>query len=337
MKLLRSMLLVAALGLGGACAWAQAPDAGRWQLASGYRADTFHTENLRQFAKEVAEATRDALQIEVHPNNTLVKLPEIHKQVAAGQIAAGEVIMTGMAADVKLAGADALPFIVGSYDDARRLWQHQQPLIEAALAQRGMVPLYAVPWPSQGFYTTRPIASVNDLKGSRMRTYNATTMRLAQMLGATPVEVPMAEVADALATGRIDAMITSGVTGVENKVWDKLKYFYDVRAWFPKNLVLVNKARWDALDEKTRQAVRQAARAAEERGWAASEAAAAASLRELASHGMHIESPGFEFRKDLRRLGERFSVEYVRTAGQEASRLLIPYYTQQGTTAPALR
>lgn len=332
MKLVRSMFCVAALGLA-----APAFAGETWQLATGYKPESFHTENLKQFAKEVAEATKGGLQIEVHPNNSLVKLSEIHKEVSAGKVPAGEVIMTGIVADVKLAGADAIPFIVGSYEDARRLWQHQRPLIEDSLAQRGMVPLYAVPWPSQGFYTVKPITSINDLKGARMRTYNATTVRLAEMLGATPVDVPMADVGKALASGRIDSMITSGVTGVENKVWDQLKYFYDVKAWFPKNLVLVNKARWDALDEKTRQAVRQAAHAAEERGWAASEAAAAASLRELAAHGMHIETPDFAFRKELRRLGERFSVEYVRTTGQEASRLLIPYYTQQSTTVSVVR
>jgi TRAP-type C4-dicarboxylate transport system substrate-binding protein len=298
-----------------------------WTLATGYRAEVFHTVNLQQFAADVAAATGGALRIDVRPDNKLAKLSEIGGQVESGKIAAGEVIMTSLVKQVPTAGADSVPFIVGSYDDARRLWQHQRPVIEQALAQRGLVALYAVPWPSQGLYTTRPISSVADLKGAKMRTYNATTVRIAELLGATPVDVPMVDVGKALSAGRMDSMITSGVTGVENQVWDHLKYFYDIKAWFPKNLVLVNKARFDALSPEQREAVRKAAKAAEDRGWAASEAAAAGALKELAAHGMHIESPGFEFRNELRRYGDKFSIEWVRATGQDASNILIPYYT----------
>ncbi|MED5621310.1 TRAP transporter substrate-binding protein [Ideonella sp. BN130291] len=327
---LRSCALAAGLAAAMAGAWGQTT----WQLATGYRADSFHTENLRQFAREAAAATQGALQIEVHPNNSLARLNDIRAQVEAGQIAAGEVIMTSLVKEVAVAGADSVPFVVGSYEDARRLWQHQRPVVEQALAQRGLVPLYAVPWPSQGLYTTRPIASAADLKGSRMRTYNATTVRIAELLGAAPVDVPMADVGKALASGRMDSMITSGVTGVENKVWDHLKYFYDIKAWFPKNLVLVNKARFDALTAEQREAVRRAAQVAEERGWAASEQASAASLRELASHGVHIEAPSFEFRNELRRYGDKFSVEWVRATGRDASTILIPYYTAGAARTP---
>jgi TRAP-type C4-dicarboxylate transport system substrate-binding protein len=305
-----------------------------WELATGYRAEVFHTRNLQQFAKEVAEATQGALVIDVKPDNQLAPLAQIPAEVSAGRIAAGEVIMTSLVRDVPTAGADSVPFIVGSYDDARRLWQNQRPVVEQALARRGLVPLYAVPWPSQGLYTTRPIRSVSDLKGARMRTYNPTTVRIAQLLGATPVDVPMVDVRQALAAGRIDSMITSGVTGVENQVWDHLKYFYDVKAWFPKNLVLVNKSRFDALSAEQRKAVMQAAAAAEARGWAASEAASTAALRELAAHGLQIESPGFEFRNELRRHGDRFSLEWVHTTGPDASAILIPYYTSGVTQGP---
>ena len=321
---LRAAALASALGLVVSPAGAAAV---RWQLATGYGADTFHTVNLRQFAADVATATRGELAIEIHPNNTLVKLGAIPASVESDRIPAGEVIMTALVNDVPIAGADAVPFIIDSYADARTLWRYQRPGIEKALAARGLVVLYAVPWPSQGLYTTRPIASTQDLRGMNMRTYNATTTRIAELVGAHPVDVPMTSVAKALAEGRIDCMITSGVTGTESHAWEHLKYFYDIRAWFPKNIVIVNKARFEALPPATRDAVMLAARGAEERGWAASEAASVAALRELAEHGMHVETPGFEIRKDLRRYGEKFSLEWVRATGPEASDILIPYYT----------
>jgi len=298
-----------------------------WKLATGYRAESFHTENLRQFAKDVAAATDGKLVIEIHPNNTLAKLGDIRAKVEVGEIAAGEVIMTSLVKQIPAAGADSVPFIVNSFDDARRLWEHQKPIVEPALDKRGLTALYVVPWPSQGLFSTRPIRSAADLKGAKMRTYNATTVRIAELTGATPVDVTMTDVAAAVTAGRIDSMITSGITGVENKVWGQIKYFYDIRAWFPKNLVMVNAAAFKALDTKTQAAVRQAAAAAEKRGWAMSEAAAAAALGEMTAHGMKIDPIGFEFRNDLRRFGEKFSIEWVRATGQDASAILIPYYT----------
>ena len=303
-----------------------------WQLATGYGAETFHTVNLRQFAADVATATHGELAIDIHPDNTLVKLGAIAASVESDRIPAGEVIMTALVDQVPIAGADSVPFIIDSYADARTLWRYQRPGIEKALAARGLVVLYAVPWPSQGLYTTRPIASTQDLRGMNMRTYNATTARIAELVGAHPVDVPMTGVGKALAQGRIDCMITSGVTGTESHAWDHLKYFYDIRAWFPKNIVIVNKARFEALSPAARDAVMLAAHGAQERGWAASEAASAAALRELAAHGMHVETPGFEIRKDLRRYGEKFSLEWVRATGPQASDILIPYYTSLTAT-----
>ena len=337
-RFLCATAIAAALGFVASGAAAAPPVT--WRLATGYAADTFHTANLRQFADDVRVATHGALLVEIHPNNSLVKLADIPASVASDRIPAGEVIMTTLVKDIPIAGADSVPFIIDSYADARTLWRFQRPGIEKALAARGLVVLYAVPWPSQGLYTTRPIAGTQDLRGMNMRTYNATTARIAELVGAHPVDVPMTGVAQALAEGRIDCMITSGVTGTESHAWEHLKYFYDIRAWFPKNIVIVNKARFEALSQAEREAVLLAAHGAEDRGWAASEAAAGAALRELAAHGMHVETPDFEIRKDLHRYGEKFSLEWVRATGPEASDIFIPYYnfltaTRAGSHVPA--
>lgn len=299
----------------------------RWTLASGYLPELFHTVNLMQFAKEVQERTKGQLVIEVKPNNTAAKLSEIGAQVRSGQLAAGEVLLSSLAGETKIAGADAIPFIVNSYDDAQRLWKAQRPVLQDALDRQGLVALYAVPWPSQGLFTTRAIRNVNDMRGTKMRSYNPSTVRIAQLMGATPVDVPTGGINQAFNDRKIEAMFTSPVTGAESRVWDlPIKYFYNVRGWYPKNLVLVNKAQWQALSPATRKAVEDAAAAAEARGWTASEAASTSATNELARNGIKVETPDYELRKDLRRLGEQFSLEYIRETGAEGNRMMIPYF-----------
>lgn len=322
MKMTSSLPMLAMLCVAPFAAQAQTV----WQLASGYSENTFQTVNLRQFAHDVGIATGGRLTIEVHANNTLAKLGEIPARVESGAIAAGETIMSNLAAEIPVAGADSVPFIVGSYEDARRLWKAQRPVLDAELARKGLVGLYAVAWPPQGLYAVRPIKSSSDLKGLKMRTYNAATQRIAEQLGAHPVDVMMTDLAKAMAAGRVEAMITSGATGIDSHAWEQMKYFYDIHAWYPKNIVLVNQAAWAALDAKTQDRLRAAAAVAEVRGWQMSQAAEAASLSELAAHGMHVDPVDFEFRSEMRRYGERFSVEWVRATGQGASSILIPYY-----------
>ena len=297
-----------------------------WKLATGYRAELFHTENIVQFGKDVEAASKGQLKIEVAPNNTLFKLADIRQAVQDGKVQSGETIMTGMVKDIPIAGADSIPFVVPSYPRAARLWELQRPGIEKEFSQRGLKVLYAVPWPPQGLYTTRPVKSASDFKGMKMRTYNQSTVRIAEMLGAKPVDVPMVEVGKAIGEGRMDAMITSAVTGVENKVWGPIKYYYEINAWYPKNIVFVNKASFDALSPDTRAAVTQAAAAAEKRGWAASEAAATSATKELQANGIKVERISVDLEIDLKRIGERFSREWVRSVGNPASDIFVPYY-----------
>lgn len=301
----------------------------RWQLATGYREDSFHTQNLAQFVGDVEQATAGALRIDLRPNNTLFKLAEIRQRVQEGKVEAGESILTSMVGDIPIAGADAIPFVVQSYGDARRLWQLQRPLIDKHFEARGLKALYVVPWPPQGLFTTKPVQSGSDFRGTRMRTYNQSTVRIAEMLGASPVDVPMVEVNQALASRKVDSMITSAVTGVENRVWDQIGYYYGINAWFPKNIVFVNSKAFEALPASSREAVSQAAARAEVRGWALSEAVADASAQELQRRGIQVGRVPMAFEAELKRMGDRFSREWVKSVGHEANLIFVPYYLQR--------
>lgn len=302
----------------------------QWKLATGYRADSFHTQNIIQFAQDVERNTSGELRIDVHADNALVRLADIVQAVRDGhEVQAGEAIMTGMVRDVPIAGADAVPFVVRNYADARRLWGLQRPQIEAQFAARGLKALYAVPWPPQGLFSITPVRSGADFRATRMRTYNPATVRIAEMLGATPVEVPMGDVNKALAAGQIDSMITSALTGVENQVWGQMRHYYSIDAWFPKNIVFVNQKAYDGLPANLRHAIGSAARAAELRGWALSALTAEESVAELQRRGVKVERPPAGLDTELRRLGERFSLEWVRSVGGEANQLFIPYYNSR--------
>src|SRR3546814_4527573 len=93
------------------------------------------------------------------------------------------------------------------------------------------------------------------MEGEKFRAYNAATEQPAQRMGAVPTKIEAAELAQAFATGVADSMISSGSTGYYSKIWEHVKYWYDVQAWLPKNMVVVNKAAWEGLDETLQKVV----------------------------------------------------------------------------------
>lgn len=316
-------LAAGSLGMG-----AQAAPAVRWKMATGYRQDIFHTQNATQFVEETGRAVRGELHIAMHPDNSFVKLPDIFAAVEGGTLEMGEVLMSGIVQSLPLAGADSVPFVATTYKDAGRLWQYQKPLITKALAEKGLAPLYAVPWPPQGLFSVRPVRSRKDCQGLKMRAYNPTTARIAELLGATPVEVPAGDIPKALAAGRIEALITSSVTGVDSQVWNQAKFYYDLNAWIPKNLVIANQKALNALSPAHLKALQDAARAAEDRGWVMSEAVHRTAVDELRTRGIAVDRITPEMGREIQRIGERLSREWVRGVGHQASHLFIPFFTQ---------
>ena len=232
----------------------------KWDLPSAYPADNFHSENLAAFARDVADATGGKLAIKVYPNASLFPATAIKSAVRIGQAQVGEILISVHENEDPLFGIDVVPFLAASYDEARKLWLASKPAIERRLASQGLMVLFAVPWPPQGIYAKKEINTVADMQGLSWRVYNAGTERIAQIVGAYPVTIQAADLRQALATGLINAFMTSSATGYDTKAWETMSYFYDTQAWLPKNVTFVNKAAFDGLDKPTQESLLKVAR-----------------------------------------------------------------------------
>lgn len=314
----RHLIACASLGLALA-AGAQAQV--KWDLPAAYPATNYHSENLVQFANDIDKATGGKLKITVHANASLFKAPEIKRAVQGGQAQIGEILMVNFSNEWPIWGADGVPFLADSYDEAVKLWKAQRPLLEKKLAEQGMMPLYAVPWPPQGIYAKRPLASAADLKGMKWRAYSPQTARIADLVGAQPVTVQAAELTQALATGVVESYMSSGSTGVDSKTYESIKYWYDTQAWLPKNLVIVNKRAFDALEKPVQDAVLKAAADAEIRGLAASKRANTESLDKLKANGMQILPPSAALKADMKKVGDVMIKEWLEKSGAEGKQL----------------
>src|SRR3546814_5362507 len=92
---------------------------------------------------------------------------EIKRAVQTGQVQLGEVLMVNVENEIPVFGADGVPFLATSFDDAAKLWKAQKSVIDKKLAEQSMMELYAVPWPPQGIYSKTEVNKIEDLKGSQ--------------------------------------------------------------------------------------------------------------------------------------------------------------------------
>ena len=300
----------------------------KWDLPTGYSANSFQTQNVQQFAEEVDKLTNGQLKITVHAGGSLYKANEIKRAVQTGQVPAAEFILSGSANENPLFGLDSIPFLATSYTAAKRLYEAGKPAQDKLLASQGMKVLFTVPWPGQSLYSIKPVNTPADLAGTKMRAYNPATTRIAQLLKAQPVTIQLAELPQALATGAVQNFLTSSASGVESKLHEQVKNFYPVSAWLPRNVTVVNLKDFNALDKATQDAVLKAAAAAEVRGWAQSEKLDGEYIAELKAKGMTIAQPGADLQKALADIGTTMTAEWLKAAGADGQAIVDAYRKQ---------
>jgi len=321
-KLSRTLLLAA---FAAAVATQSASAQTKWNLPAAYPADNPHSENLALFAKDVAAATGDKLQITVHPAASLFKAPDIKRAVQTGQAQIGEVLISLHENEDPVFGVDVVPFLATSFAESRKLWLASKPVIEKKLASQGLMLLFAAPWAPQGIYSKKELNSIDDMKGLKWRAYNVGTSRIGELVGAQSVTVQAAELAQALATGVVNSFMTSAATGYDSKAWESMAYFYDTQAWIPKNMTMVNKAAFDALDKPTQDALLKAAATAETRGWKMWEDKSGWYLDQLKSHGMKVLPPSDTLKAGLKKVGDQLTADWLKKAGAEGEAVIAAY------------
>lgn len=102
-------------------------------------------------------------------------------------------------------------------------------------------------------------------------------------------------------------------------------YFYELNAWLPKNMIFVNEDAFRSLPRTQQQALLEAAKTAEERGWKMSEEAATSSVRELAASGMTVEKGSAQLLEQLHEIGAVMAAEWEKSTGETGSAMLAAY------------
>ncbi len=311
----------AAFGLAAGAVQAQTA----WDMPTPYSDGEFHTINVKQFVDDVTRASGGQLAIKMHTNGSLIKHPDMLRAVSTGQVNIAEFLLGQFGNEDPIFAADNLPFVAAGWDNAWKFYGAQKATLERKLAGRGLRLMYSVAWPGQGIYAKAPLKSIDDLKGTKFRTYSPQTARLAELLGASPTVIQVPEVPQAFATGTISAMITSSATGTSTKAWEFVKNYYTTNAMHPKNVVVVNERAFQRLSDAQKKALLDSAAAAEKRGWELAKARELSANKMLADNGIAVLEPDAGMKAAFAKVGDVMLAEWLKTAGPDGEAVMKAY------------
>ncbi len=293
-----------------------------WDMPMAYPASNYHTENAQAFVDAVDACTGGELKITIHAGGSLFKGNEIKRAVQVGEAQIGERLLSAHANENAVFGYDSVPFLATSFEASNQLRDAAKPTLNKVLNDQGLTLLYSVPWPPQGLYFKQEVNSTADIAGTKFRAYNAATARVAELAGMVPTQIEAAELKQALATGVVSSFISSGSTGVDEKVWEDLTHFYDTKAWLPRNSIFVNTDALNGLPEASQKCLMDEAAKAEEIGTATAEELAGGFLKTLADNGMNVAEPGDALAADLAKIGETMTSEWLANAGDDGAAIV---------------
>jgi TRAP-type transport system periplasmic protein len=291
----------------------------------------FHTVNAQNFAKRVGEVTKGQVLMTVHAGGALgVKANESVRALEDGTVAMAEFAGFQNVGDIPLLGIESLPFLVDDYAQLRTMHSFARPAWEAALAKRGNKVMYIVPWPSQNFFTKKPVKVIDDLKAVRMRTYDRLTAEMVGKIGMVPQQMNNPDVVPALASGRLDAVMTSGSTAVAQKYWEFLKHTYNTNHLWASNLVVMGMGQWNKLAPDQRAAIESVAKEMEPEFWKVSEAEHTKRMGELREKGMTVEPAPAALLERMRVVTRPMWDDFAKATGADGAKMLADYRAKAG-------
>lgn len=232
-----------------------------FRLAETHPADYPTTLGDLKFAELVNERSGGRITIDVFPSAQLGEEKAAIEQVQLGAIEFTRVSTGPMAEFNQDFGVFSLPYIFDNDDHVWRFLMSDDAL--AMFDSLQSAGLQGLAWYSSGsrsFYSTKPLTSLDDLKGMKIRVQeNKLNISIMDALGATATPMPYGDVYSALQTGLIDAAENNYPSYYSSKHYEVAPHLIlDGHQRVPEVLV-VSKTVWDKLSAEDQEIIRQAA------------------------------------------------------------------------------
>ena len=257
----RLMKLHALVGLVAVAVSAGALEARTFRSAEVHVKDYPTTMAVERMGEELSKATGGKDSIKVFANGALGSEKDAVEQVKIGALDMTRVNTSAFHGIVPESMIPAFPFLFRDLDHFRKtMYGPQGAKILAAFDKSGFVALALYESGARSIYAKKPIHSVADVKGLKLRVQPSDLwVSLAGAMGASPTPMPFAEVYTGLKTGLIDAAENNIPSYDETKHYEAAPVFSETMHAMPPEVLVFSKKVWDTLPKEEQAAIRKAA------------------------------------------------------------------------------
>lgn len=210
----------------------------------------------KPFVDEVNRRGRDVLKIEVSFSGEFARAPEQRPQfILDGKADIGSVVpgLTPV-----LFPDDGVIELPGLFRDAREASLVHTRLV-AANVLRGyddFVVIAAVATQPETIHSRKPIASLADIRGQKLRVNNATAAAFVSKLGATGVTMSINFAPEAIGSGRVDGALLQFAQLSDFGIGRLVTNHYILGTGSAPLALLMNRKAFDALSEPAKKIIR---------------------------------------------------------------------------------
>jgi TRAP-type C4-dicarboxylate transport system substrate-binding protein len=217
---------------------------------------------LLPFGKAVEEESGGRIEVALKPLGGYGKPAELFTMVEKGAIEIAATLQGYHPGRFPQSSVMELPFMFENSiaGTSAMMSLYQEGLLDKDYASVKVLGLYVLsPYPI--FTTGKKIQSVRDFRGLRMRTPSTTVGVALAKLGAVPLGIPINMIGDTIASGYVDAIAygwdsattTKGAAG--KYLADQLSVVVDARLAAPALMIVMNRAKWDAMPDDLKKIV----------------------------------------------------------------------------------
>jgi len=251
---------------------------------------------VEAFKADLEARTNGSIKVEIFPAEQLAKQGETHAGVARGAFEAGVLTNFTWGNTIPEMNVLTIPYLLTDLEKIKKFpGSPAAQILDKALEAKGVK---NVTW----FYTTRqsiftsnkkPLITLDDLKGQKIRGLSTLSNVGLEAIGAAPANTPAPEVYQALQSGVLDAGLTDVSAAVSRRFYEVQKYG-TVAPYFSVYFhMFVNPAWYNKLTQAQKDAMSAAAKKAEADMIGLTEATAADAIKTLPEKGMvlHMQTP----------------------------------------------
>jgi TRAP-type C4-dicarboxylate transport system substrate-binding protein len=205
---------------------------------------------LIKWSGELEKGSNGRIVVKRFPGAQMGPTPQHYDFARTGQADVAWFLHGGTPGRFPLTEIISLPFMVGSSEIGTKTLNDPELRKKYLDAEhKGVKVLMLLTHQPGGPHTTKkPIRTMDDFKGLRLRFASPPIRDLVQGLGATPVGVPPTEIAEQLQKGTIDgAFIDYGGAGIAFKLGGTIKYSTELYAYVASFGVVMNEDFWNKL------------------------------------------------------------------------------------------